>query len=99
MSITEHEYKEARYWQVCGAPEPPSHDYVRGWRVWFPMETNPDSNTAEGSSAVPAVWDPGSFTTISSYNLAGVNSRAYDSIRIYTIDQMALCVCTYSGSQ
>jgi hypothetical protein len=37
QTITSHEYKEARYWQVCNAPEPPTHALVGGWRVWFPM--------------------------------------------------------------
>jgi hypothetical protein len=36
QSLNQHEYIEARYWQVEGAPEPPSRSTIMGWKTWYP---------------------------------------------------------------
>lgn len=64
QTVTAHEYKEARYWQVCGAEEAPTHELVCGWRVWFPMEGNAAPLSAEVVPAVPPAYAPGAFTSV-----------------------------------
>ena len=66
QTITSHEYKEARYWQVCNAPEPPTHALIGGWRVWFPMgQAEARRYTTHGAApAVPVAWDPAVFTSV-----------------------------------
>jgi alpha-L-rhamnosidase len=91
QTITAHEYKEARYWQVCGAGEPPTHDHVRGWRVWFPMgaaESTPDPTAGAVHSAVPTAFDPAvySFVDSSSAQLNSVWELCRYTLRVAALD-------------
>ena len=65
QTITSHEYKEARYWQVCNAPEPPTQALICGWRVWFPLgAVESRQYTHAAVPAVPEAWDPAVFTSV-----------------------------------
>ena len=73
QTVVSHEYIVARFWQVIGAPEPPSPDSVRGWKVWYPMDSpqkgdaRDDSQTGQAiitssSEQLDAVWELCRFT-------------------------------------
>jgi alpha-L-rhamnosidase len=90
QTITSHEYKEARYWQVCNAPEPPTHALIGGWRVWFPLGAI-ESSQYTAHAAVPAVpveWDPLVFTSVStsSPNLNSVWELCRYTLRVAALD-------------
>jgi hypothetical protein len=74
QTVVSHEYKEARYWQICNAPEPPTHALVRGWRVWFPMGADEERGyTHTAVPAVPTDWNPNVFTSVQTSS-ASLNS-------------------------
>ena len=73
QTVVSHEYIVARFWQVVGAPEPPSSETVRGWKVWYPMnspqnaDAPDDSHTGQtmissSSEELDAVWELCRFT-------------------------------------
>ena len=98
QTIMAHEYKEARYWQVCGTGEVPTHENVRGWRVWFPMglaEAVP-TVTGEVEPAVPSAFDPQVYTSVSSSS-EELNS-VWELCR-YTLRVVALDVNTDSNTR
>lgn len=94
QTIIPHEFKEARYWQICGAPEPPTHALVRGWRVQFPM----GAPAAPGQvvPAVPVAFDPAAFTAVATSN-ESLNS-VWELCR-YTLRVAALDVNTDSNTR
>ena len=96
QTIESHEFKEARYWQVCGAPELPTHAKVRGWRVWFPMGTDATAVSNALPPAVPDEWDPAVFTSVRTSN-ASLNS-VWELCR-YTLRVGALDVNTDSNTR
>lgn len=57
QTIVTHEYIVARFWQVIGAPEPPSADSIQGWKVWYPMN-KPSPPAKGGLVAGPSVPPP-----------------------------------------
>jgi alpha-L-rhamnosidase len=89
QTIVSHEFKEARYWQICNAPHPPSHDTICGWRVWFPMGRHEaEDYTQLPVSAVPASWDPETFTSVttSSEQLNSVWELCRYTLRVGALD-------------
>jgi hypothetical protein len=87
QTITPHEYKEARYWQLCGAAEAPTHALVRGWRVWYPMGADSDE-VGQVVPAVPVEFDPAVFTSVltSSDQLNSVWTLCRYTLRVAALD-------------
>lgn len=89
QTVTSHEYKEARYWQVCNAPEPPIQARICGWRVRFPMGPGESSRyTLDAVPAVPTEWDRRVFTSVatSSANLNSVWQLCRYTLRVAALD-------------
>ena len=49
QTVVSHEYVVARFWQVMGAPDPPSAAAVVGWKAWYPMHDPRKSAVAAGA--------------------------------------------------
>eukprot|EP01052_Picozoa_sp_SAG31_P028843 SAG31_NODE_2819_length_5041_cov_10.089235_4_plen_447_part_00 len=89
QTIVSHEYKEARYWQICNAPEPPTHARICGWRVWYPMGLEEASSySLKAVPAIPTQWDPKVFTTVlsSSESLNVVWEFCRYTLRVAALD-------------
>ena len=88
QTIMPHEFKEARYWQICGAPEPPTHANLRGWRVWYPMGTADEQKVGQVVPAVPEMYDPAVFTFVktSDENLNSVWGLCRYTLRVAALD-------------
>ena len=66
QTVVSHEYIEARYWQIVGAPEPPSVSSVAGWKTWYPYQAAGEARDSDvagttlivsSSAALDAVYE------------------------------------------
>lgn len=102
QTVVSHEYIVARFWQVIGAPDPPSPESVRGWKVWYPMDSpqqgdaRDDSHTGQtmitsSSEQLDAVWELCRFTgEFCVYLYGGKDSFIYKAAGVWLTPALAV---------